>query len=533
VLVLLSLTRAKQADKRGRGKMFDAKAINAGVNLVDLVGQSVTLRHVSGEEYAGPCPKCGGTDRFHVTRAWAFCRQCWPLGEGLPHDAIGFVRWRDNSAFSEACGTLGGDKSALQAPGLGPSPRTRPPAAPLPTAAAPGDLWQAKARAFVAWAQQNLWEKEPQALDYLVSRGLSLETIKAAGLGYNPTDYTGKHARKPEDWGLDPAKYKAGVIIHRGWVIPCETGGTLAYVKVRRPQEDIDAAKAWNAAHPGAEYPKSEAKYLCISGSAKLGAIYGLDHVAGAFDLILCEGEINALTLRQELAGVAAVVSVGDAGNKPTAGALATMATVPRWFLAFDHDKAGTSGAAWWDERSKRIRPLPWAWAAKGDKYDVNDAKRDGEDLPAWAIPHLGPSPEDTDKRRAWARYWLDKLIDVPTDPSGPVARSFVAILGEYEALGPDYGPEDVWQPADGPQGGGDLRQGGGDPATMAAFEELTGGGDPQGAELVCSETGEDGPPWPEDLDGWQEIAAPEWSPEDLTGGRKWFQCGDRIISRT
>jgi len=72
--------------------MFDAKAINAGVNLVDLVGQTVTLRHISGDEWAGPCPKCGGRDRFHVTPKWAFCRQCWPLGEGLPHDAIGFVQ---------------------------------------------------------------------------------------------------------------------------------------------------------------------------------------------------------------------------------------------------------------------------------------------------------------------------------------------------------------------------------------------------------------------------------------------------------
>ena len=535
----MSLTRAKQADKRGRGKMFDAKAINAGVDLVDLIDKAIGLKKIANSgELAGPCPmNCG--HRVHVVPSdkggyWWFCRSCYPDDNGKAHDAIAWVQWRENKSFTEACEALGGDKTALQGPGLGPSPRTRPPAALLPTAAAPADVWQAKARAFVAWAQKNLWEKYPKALDYLVGRGLSLETIKAAGLGYNPKFIK----RKTEDWGLDPAKYDKGVSIYSGWVIPCECGGVLRYVKVRRPQEDIDAAIAWNKTHPRKEDQHNAAKYVCVTGSAKLGAIYGLDQVAGAFDLILCEGEISALTLRQELAGVAAVVSCGDAGNKPTAGALATMATVPRWFLAFDHDKAGTSGAAWWDERSKRIRPLPWAWAAKGDKYDVNDAKRDGEDLPAWAIPHLGPSPEDTAARRAWARYWLDKLIDVPTDPSGPVARSFVAVLGEYMALGPDYGPGDVWQPADGPQGGGDLRQGGGDPATMAAFEELTGGGDPQGAGALgldspVGETEQDGPPWPEDLDGWKEIAAPEWSPKDLTGGRKWFQCGDRIISRT
>ena len=394
--------------------MFDAKAINAGVNLVDLVGQTVTLRHISGDEWAGPCPKCGGRDRFHVTPKWAFCRQCWPLGEGLPHDAIGFVQWRDNSAFSEACGTLGGDKSALQAPGLGPSPRTRPPAAPLPTAAAPGDPWQARGRSFLAWAELQLWG-DPQALAYLRGRGLRDETIRAAGLGYCPKAYRDKAAA----WGLDPADYDKGVYIPLGWVIPCEAGGTLAYVKVRRPQGDP--------------------KYLALAGSRKQGAIYGLDQVAGAFDLVICEGELSALSLAQELAGVAAVISPGDAGGRPTAAALATMATVPRWWAVFDQDGAGDKGAKYWGSLSARVRPLSWpeAWAAKGPKWDVNDALRDHEDLAAWAVPQLGPT--DPSKRRAWALHWLNALWDPYNTPEdSPVFRTWRAILDEYMALGPE-----------------------------------------------------------------------------------------------
>ena len=38
---------------------YDPVAINAAVNLVDLVGADTSLRRVSGEEHAGPCPKCG------------------------------------------------------------------------------------------------------------------------------------------------------------------------------------------------------------------------------------------------------------------------------------------------------------------------------------------------------------------------------------------------------------------------------------------------------------------------------------------
>lgn len=467
--------------------MYDPAAINTTVNLVDLVGQAVPLRHVSGDEYAGPCPKCGGRDRFHVKADTWQCRQCAPWGDGKAHDAIGFVMWRDNLAFLAACEALGGGKAALQGPGLGPSPMTRPPAARLPEAAAPSDLWQARARAFVAWAELQLWS-DPQALAYLRGRGLRDDIIKAAHLGYCPKAYRDKAA----NWGLDPAEYPKGVWLPVGWTIPCEAGGVLQYVKVRQPQ--------------------GEPKYLALAGSKKAGAIYGLDLVGGAFDLVICEGELSALSLRQELAGVAAVVSCGDAGNKPTAGALATMATVPRWYLAFDHDSAGGKGAAWWGELSARFRPLPWAWGDRGEKYDLNDALIAGEDLAAWAIPHLGPSPDDTAKRRAWARYWLDKLFDVPTDESGPVARAFAAILGEYMALGPDYEPGDVWQPAGGPQAGGDLRQGGGDLGDLV--------GDPQGYDLAGGDS------WPGEGGEWQEIAAPWWAEQDLAGGRKWYKWG-------
>ena len=488
---------------------YDTKAILAGVDLVDLIDKAINLKKIANSgELAGPCPKgCG--HRVHVVPSpeggyWWFCRSCYPHDNNKAHDAIAWVQWADNKTFSEACEALGGEKApktALQAPRLNPSPKSRPKVDALPPVAAPADVWQGRARAFVAWAQSNLWEKYPKALDYLVGRGLSLETIKAAGLGYNPESFTGKKARDPQEWGLDPAKYEGGVIIHRGWVIPCEAAGSLAYVKIRRPQGDIAAAKAWNKANPKAKYPKSEAKYLCISGSAKLGAIYGLDLLGGAFDLVICEGELSALSLRQELAGVAAVVSCGDAGNKPTAAALATMATVPRWYLTFDHDSAGDKGAAWWGEQSARFRPLPWPWGDRGEKYDCNDALQAGEDLAAWAIPRLGPSPEGTDKRRAWARYWLDKLFDVPTDESGPVARSFVAILGEYMALGPDYGPGDLAgdplpvKQVDNRQEGGELagvtvKQHGTARAAHLNGGEL--GGDPQGAGAFDSPVGED-----------------------------------------
>ena len=107
-------------------------------------------------------------------------------------------------------------------------------------------------------------------------------------------------------------------------------------MKIRRPKADIDADLARG---------RDENRYMCIPGSVKRGAIYGLDDARGAVDVILAEGEINALILRQELAGVAAVVSMGDAGNRPGAQALDTLARIPRPWAAYDPDTAGKHGA--------------------------------------------------------------------------------------------------------------------------------------------------------------------------------------------
>ena len=186
--------------------MYDPAAINTTVNLVDLVGQAVPLRHVSGDEYAGPCPKCGGRDRFHVKADTWQCRQCAPWGDGKAHDAIGFVMWRDNCTFGEACEALGGQKTALQAPGIEKGRKSATILDVLPPAAAPADLWQARARAFVTWAELQLWG-DPAALAYLRGRGLRDDTIRAAHLGYCPKAYRDKAA----NWGLDPAEYPKGV----------------------------------------------------------------------------------------------------------------------------------------------------------------------------------------------------------------------------------------------------------------------------------------------------------------------------------
>lgn len=82
---------------------IDARKLNTAVDLRDLVGQHTTLTKWATDELAGPCPKCGGEDRFHVKDDWFYCNQCYPYDNGESHDAIGFVMWLMETEKGPVC----------------------------------------------------------------------------------------------------------------------------------------------------------------------------------------------------------------------------------------------------------------------------------------------------------------------------------------------------------------------------------------------------------------------------------------------
>jgi hypothetical protein len=379
--------------------MLDTTALKERVDLVAMIGGDVELRQVAAGEYAGPCPKCGGKDRLHVNGAgWWMCRQC----HDKRGDAIEYLQWRDGLAFADACAVLADGR---------PLPTTAAPkTARTPTQRAaeqPPAQWQQTAAALVGWAERRLWG-DADALGYLRGRGLTDETITAAHLGYIPEGRDG-----------DAAKWGRSVRIPAGWVIPCYAGGALQYVKVRRKD--------------------GKPKYQAIGGGPTGGAVYGLDLLPATYaDLVLCEGEINALILRQCLAPVCAVLSVGAAGNLPGGPALGAIARARRLWSLFDHDTAGDKGAGDLLAAFERARALSWPWGERGEKYDLNDAHRDGENLAAWAIPQVGPT--DAEARALWARYWLDygpldDAANAARDDADPALCLWCALLAEYERV--------------------------------------------------------------------------------------------------
>jgi DNA primase len=102
------------------------------MNLLDLLSSDTSLRKVAatyGGEYVGPCPWCGGEDRFRVwpdtdpPRYW--CRVCERRG-----DAIQYLRDREGLTFRQACERLG---KPLPERSRQPSTRRPPPLATPPS----------------------------------------------------------------------------------------------------------------------------------------------------------------------------------------------------------------------------------------------------------------------------------------------------------------------------------------------------------------------------------------------------------------
>jgi len=84
------------------------EAIKSRIDLRELVARYTTLEKTGRETMAGPCPKCGGDDRFTVYPNRCGCRKCH--GEGVDKmkylDVFGFIQWVEGVDFQEAVSQL-------------------------------------------------------------------------------------------------------------------------------------------------------------------------------------------------------------------------------------------------------------------------------------------------------------------------------------------------------------------------------------------------------------------------------------------
>lgn len=338
------------------------------MDILALIGRDTQLKRVAstnGGEWAGPCPFCGGDDRFRVwpehpdgkPRFW--CRQCERHG-----DMIDYVQEHDKCSFREACEALNlnfDEYKPDRFSGLSDNGKTTE-----QLTVAPPDAWQDRARQFVEYAQDQLWNGDTWALDYLHERGLTDAVILHAGLGYNPRSLHDKW----ESWGLEPVAGKKGVWCGAGIVIPWEIGGDLWRVNVRLkdPFEGSNGRKV---------------KYIGPAGFRN--GLYNADALNMDKPAVLTEGEIDALTIMQNAEDLVAAVATGSTGGSRRTRWLGRLALPPRVLVAYDNevDKGDEAAKYWLDALSNAKRWRPY-WE------DANAMARDGANVRHWVQIGLG-----------------------------------------------------------------------------------------------------------------------------------------------
>ena len=298
------------------------------MTLLDLLARDTQLRSVGMNhkrhsiEYAGPCPFCGGTDRFHVwpeaERPHYWCRQCKASG-----DAIEYLRMHDKMRFYQACRYLGikpsGYTSSTQL--ISCLPLDLDP---------PGEVWQQRANKFCQIAAERLWSEQGSGMRaYLHSRGLHDESIHRAGLGYHPTE----RKELATTWGIEA---DGPVWLPAGLVIPGVVSGVFWRVNIRTGQ--------------------AQRPYVAVAGSLSL--LYQADLLSEEKPAMLLESDLDALQVHQEAGDlISPVATEGTNGARHLywIGHLAT----PRFVMvSYDADEAGDQAGEWWQAHL----PHTWRW---------------------------------------------------------------------------------------------------------------------------------------------------------------------------
>lgn len=253
--------------------MDDALDRAKSINIVELASKYTKMRHLSGQEYAGPCPKCHGEDRFHATKEWWFCRQCSPKRG----DAPGFLQFVENLPFLEAVERLAGDRPTRSFQSVDRRERLRQtmlqtsqgrvPIAPAKEMPGQSVEWLRQAEHIVVNAHEALMADSNPGAEYLLGRGLLPSTWEAYNFGYAQAYHTPTDSKLP------------------AIVIPWYRGGKIAAVRYRFLN------------------PPDKRKTTSLRDSSFSGLLFGGHVICGCAErlrtLVLCEGELNAASIYQ------------------------------------------------------------------------------------------------------------------------------------------------------------------------------------------------------------------------------------------
>jgi len=295
--------------------MIDTNQIKRSYKISE---HTKNLRQV-GRYQVGPCPLCGGVDRFTIKptdegEVW-FCRNC---GDDRYHDVIELVKRLNNCGFIEAINILAGGNFTY-------TPAVDRQDVPLPPKLAeiPAQSWQDKAMAIWSASHERLIESlncgeiNPY-LSWLMNRGITPKEVRKFGLGYHP----------------------GGAGLARGIVIPAFFNGDILYLKVRKRGQ-----KKVNKAGKTVLYDK----YRQLAGG-KSNSLFNADSIKpGIKQVVIVEGEFDAIVVSRFVPSNTAVVTMGSTSQVPEFTEWGYLfAAVEKMFIYQDGDKSGQKALLKW-----------------------------------------------------------------------------------------------------------------------------------------------------------------------------------------
>lgn len=328
---------------------IDTQQLIQGINLIKLAACYTELHNESTKEFSGPCPKCGGHDRFHVTANWFFCRQC----HEKRGDAIEYMRWLRGVDFREACALLSGGATLSVA-----------------TTAPSQQKLQTQQKERIAWHQDTYETLVTQAHKYLFHS----QSAEAGRV------YLQRRCLEPHTWLTFQLGYSEsmalpgteGKLRAPAIVIPWYRAGRLCAVRFR-----------FLTLHEYTDAQRRTHQTKQTSRGRFTGVLYGGHSLTKAAEaertLVICEGEINAVSIWQitQHTGLD-VLSLGSESQKLTPA----MIQYARKFKTV---------IVWADRRNiakQLMMDLPGAYGVQSpDGQDANDllqASHLGGYLSAW-----------------------------------------------------------------------------------------------------------------------------------------------------
>jgi DNA primase len=262
---------------------IDVAALKRRHSLLEVAQQLTPLRRISGRgEFAGPCPCCGGVDRFHVKGERFYCRQCTPRGG----DVLDLVQLVYHVSFREACQLLA-DTPAFSSERLVLPSQIEADRAQR-VLSWQNEAYQASARKTLGATQRLLFQSEgAEGRAYLTARGLSEVTWRTYRLGFGRI--------------FHPIRRENRAAIFIPWLMPDQT---IAAIQHRFIAADLAKHERYSL-KPGSQ-PR----------------LFGLQALTPAPRLFVVEGEFNCMALHQ--IGEQAL-SLGSETNRGNPQALALL----------------------------------------------------------------------------------------------------------------------------------------------------------------------------------------------------------------